>query len=174
MSEIYHGSCHCGSVEFDISSEPIGVGNCHCRACQKATGAAYFTEAVFAESSVTIRGKLSEHASLADSGSTAYRGFCATCGSLIVGYGGSSGTVAIAVSARRNSGLLDPFPSIRALSAICHHWLVRSSREPHSIVRVRPNPGKTRGLRACSSYPIGSSRSYRSFQSAVVVGGRWA
>jgi hypothetical protein len=117
MSERYHGSCHCGTVEFDISAEPIGIGNCHCRACQKATGAAYFTEAVFAESSVTIRGKLSEHASLADSGATVYRGFCATCGSLIVGNGGNSGTVAIAVSVLDDPSKFEPQMDIYTATA---------------------------------------------------------
>lgn len=117
MSHPYRGSCFCGAVHYEVSAEPIGIGNCHCRACQKATGAAYFTEAVFPESSVAMHGTLAECASHADSGAMAYRGFCPKCGSTVIGYGGSSGTVAIAVSTLDESGLFEPQMDIYTASA---------------------------------------------------------
>ena len=34
------GGCYCGSVRFEISGEPVNQSICHCRDCQKSSGAA--------------------------------------------------------------------------------------------------------------------------------------
>jgi hypothetical protein len=34
------GGCYCGSVRYEISGEPINHSICHCRDCQKSSGAA--------------------------------------------------------------------------------------------------------------------------------------
>ena len=41
MPVLYSGSCLCGAVSYQASVEPHYQFNCHCRDCQKATGAAY-------------------------------------------------------------------------------------------------------------------------------------
>lgn len=38
-----NGSCLCGAVTWEISSEPYQIFNCHCRMCQKAHGTAFGT-----------------------------------------------------------------------------------------------------------------------------------
>jgi hypothetical protein len=30
----YHGSCFCGSVEFQVAGEPAAMGYCHCASCR--------------------------------------------------------------------------------------------------------------------------------------------
>lgn len=41
------GGCLCGSVRYAVSSLPIRTTICHCRFCQRATGAAYHIAPVF-------------------------------------------------------------------------------------------------------------------------------
>jgi hypothetical protein len=61
------------------------AGNCHCRDCQRASGAAYVTGLFFPQESVSITGEVRYFAIEADSGNTFSRGFCPTCGSNLFG-----------------------------------------------------------------------------------------
>ena len=49
--------CHCGSLRATTSSEPSLVAICHCKACQRRTGAVAATVAGFAKAQVTIEGE---------------------------------------------------------------------------------------------------------------------
>ncbi len=42
-SESITGSCLCGLVKFEVCLPPIGMNNCHCSRCRKASGAAFGT-----------------------------------------------------------------------------------------------------------------------------------
>jgi hypothetical protein len=46
--------CHCGSLRAITSGEPLLVGICHCKACQRRTGAVAASVAGFAKAEVTI------------------------------------------------------------------------------------------------------------------------
>ena len=39
MSETIEGGCACGAVRYALSSEPVDCGWCHCRICQRVSGA---------------------------------------------------------------------------------------------------------------------------------------
>jgi hypothetical protein len=58
---------------------------CHCRNCQKSSGAGHILVAVFPRDSVVIKGKTKTYANTADSGATATAMFCPTCGSQMFG-----------------------------------------------------------------------------------------
>jgi hypothetical protein len=41
-------SCTCGQLRIDVPGEPLGVGICHCLACQQRTGSVFAALASFA------------------------------------------------------------------------------------------------------------------------------
>ncbi|EJZ16399.1 hypothetical protein RCCGEPOP_36203, partial [Rhizobium sp. Pop5] len=47
--------CHCGSLRAKTSGDPLTVSLCHCRDCQRRTGAVASSGAIFAKSEVTLR-----------------------------------------------------------------------------------------------------------------------
>lgn len=74
------GQCFCGHVQFEMTSEPTFACHCHCKSCQRASGAAFVTWASFPADSLRLRkGTLAEHRS--SPGVT--RGHCAECGTSI-------------------------------------------------------------------------------------------
>lgn len=82
MSEnITQGGCACGALRYEFTGNPVAVFNCHCHACQKATGAAFVSGAIVPEAAFTwLRGRPVYHATPGDSGKLIRRGFCASCG----------------------------------------------------------------------------------------------
>ncbi len=42
MAAPFSGGCACGAIRYECAAEPLYMGNCHCRDCQRATGSAYF------------------------------------------------------------------------------------------------------------------------------------
>src|SRR3989441_799269 len=71
------GGCQCGAVRFALSAPPAKVSICHCRMCQKASGAPFasFADIEHADFSWT-KGKPAAF----QSSSIAERDFCAACG----------------------------------------------------------------------------------------------
>ena len=76
-----HGSCLCGAVRFTLTSAPIVQGVCHCRDCQKASGASHATQLAVPAASLEIEGETRVYARPADSGNIVNRHFCVRCGS---------------------------------------------------------------------------------------------
>jgi hypothetical protein len=79
------GGCLCGAVRYEISAKPIASINCHCRTCQKATGAAYLALMFVPATALKISGNYKEYATLAASANTVYRAFCPECGTSLFG-----------------------------------------------------------------------------------------
>lgn len=75
------GSCACGAIHYDVAADPLVVLNCHCRDCQRASGTAFSTVAVFPAVAVAVRGAPKWRATTADSGNVVRRAFCPECGS---------------------------------------------------------------------------------------------
>jgi hypothetical protein len=77
------GQCVCGSVQFVCAGEPERVTVCHCLWCQRRTGTAFGTEAVFQEKNIAFSGiAASSYRHTSDeSGRWLEIYFCPRCGS---------------------------------------------------------------------------------------------
>lgn len=79
------GRCLCGSCAYTIEGEAVVVAHCHCRDCQRLSGAGHTTGAMFPKDGVTLIGVPATFSLRSDSGSTVTRLFCGTCGSPLFG-----------------------------------------------------------------------------------------
>jgi hypothetical protein len=71
------GGCLCGKVRYRISAEPRGADYCHCRMCQRASGAPVVPWLTVArEGFAWIKGEPAVYRS----SRKAERLFCPTCG----------------------------------------------------------------------------------------------
>lgn len=71
------GGCLCGKRHFTVSGPPAAVGYCHCKMCQRATGAACAVLVRFRQADVVWTAK----PKIYRSSPIAVRGFCPDCGS---------------------------------------------------------------------------------------------
>jgi hypothetical protein len=71
------GGCQCGAIRFALTAAPVRISICHCRMCQKASGAPFASFADIPKSDFAwTRGKPAAF----KSSSIAERDFCAQCG----------------------------------------------------------------------------------------------
>lgn len=80
MTEKLHGGCACGAIRYEASAAPATMLNCHCRHCQRSTGAGHAALVVFSADCVTLKGEPRYHTSTGISGNEVHRGFCPECG----------------------------------------------------------------------------------------------
>jgi len=85
MSAPYHGTCNCGAVTATFSAEPVWVRQCWCRQCQKSAAGSCTTNALFLTDSFTLSGDLRWFGYEAESGNGVEQGFCASCGTPVIG-----------------------------------------------------------------------------------------
>lgn len=79
------GRCLCGRCTYAIEGEPMVVAHCHCRDCQRLSGAGHTTGAMFPEDAVRLTGPSASFALTSDQGNTVTRIFCPNCGSPLFG-----------------------------------------------------------------------------------------
>jgi hypothetical protein len=77
IKPVLTGGCQCGAIRFALSAPPKKISICHCRMCQKASGAPFASFADIDHGDFTwTRGKPTAFRS----SSIAERDFCAHCG----------------------------------------------------------------------------------------------
>jgi hypothetical protein len=77
MSKEFDGGCLCGAVRYRLHGAPDRSAHCHCRSCQKATGAAFATwVSVKKEKFEIINGQRA----VCNSSPGVERSFCSRCG----------------------------------------------------------------------------------------------
>ncbi len=85
------GGCLCGEIRFRIDAPAIDTNFCHCRICQRFSGAPVVAATAFPRDAVVFtQGNpkyfeiTQEHAMFYESSLIAERGFCGTCGSSLI------------------------------------------------------------------------------------------
>lgn len=73
--------CHCGQLKVVAADEPERVLVCHCKACQRRTGAAFNVASFWPKGQVRIEGERKVYERPADSGFKIRFHFCPECGS---------------------------------------------------------------------------------------------
>jgi hypothetical protein len=85
MATRFAGGCMCGAVRYESDADPIAMGNCHCRDCQRATGSAFAAAVLVPVSAVSISGEVKYYEVVGDSDAIVRRGFCPNCGARLLG-----------------------------------------------------------------------------------------
>jgi hypothetical protein len=75
-----HAQCHCGSLRLKTSGDPVLVNMCHCRDCQRRTGALAGSGAIFEKAQVSIEGSSKVFERAAQEGRKIRFHFCPNCG----------------------------------------------------------------------------------------------
>ena len=80
MLQTLEGSCLCGAIQYRVAAKPLDAGYCHCRLCQRSSGApvlAWLTVPILAF--FYTKGQ----PAIFNSSSHSQREFCGTCGTQI-------------------------------------------------------------------------------------------
>jgi hypothetical protein len=114
-------SCSCGQLRILVEGEPLGVGICHCLACQQRTGSVFAALASFSAPFKTF-GAATEYVRVGDQGARFIFRFCPVCGtSLFHTEDGQDGSVSVAVGAFVDPNF--PPPQVSAHDSRRHGWV---------------------------------------------------
>jgi len=114
-------SCSCGQLKIEVEGEPLGVGVCHCLACQRRTGSVFAALASFA-APFRVTGRASEFLRVGDQGARFTFRFCPVCGTnLFHTEEGSDRSVGVAVGAFADPGF--PPPRVSVYDCRRHGWV---------------------------------------------------
>jgi hypothetical protein len=102
---LFTGGCLCGAVRFSCHEPPLLVSYCHCRMCQKQTGAPFSVMANFSRNTLKWSGT---ERKLRRSSPLAVRGFCGDCGSPLSFEYSDSDHTSVAVGALDHPGRVRP------------------------------------------------------------------
>jgi hypothetical protein len=115
-------SCCCGQLSIAVEGDPLGIGICHCFACQRRTGSVFAALASFS-APYRVTGTATEYVRAGDAGARFRFRFCPVCGSTVfhTEEEGDTRRVSVAVGA-----FADPeFPPPRNSVYTCrkHAWV---------------------------------------------------
>ena len=125
MTVPFKGGCACGAVRYECTSEPQLAFNCHCRDCQRISGAPFITAILVPEDALTINGNTHGHTQDGDSGGSLTRYFCSDCGSaLFAKVEAFPGVLGIKVMSMDDPSWISPSMDFYTKSA--HPWVTFS------------------------------------------------
>ena len=115
-------ACSCGQLNLTIEGESVRVSMCHCRECQRRTGAVISNQARFRRDQVSVAGKAATWTRTAESGNVLTFHFCPTCGSTVYWESeGFPGFIAVAIGNFADPNF--PAPIISVWEESAHTWV---------------------------------------------------
>lgn len=114
-------SCACGQLRVQVEGDPLGVGVCHCLACQQRTGSVFAALASFA-TPFEMFGTATEYLRVGDQGARFIFRFCPICGSTVFHTEeGEEGSLAVAVGTFADPAF--PPPRVSVYDSRRHAWV---------------------------------------------------
>jgi hypothetical protein len=114
--------CHCGALRATTFGDPLLVNMCHCKACQRKTGALAGNGAAFAKTQVKIEGPSKVFERDGQAGRKVRFHFCPNCGtSLYWDADVRPDWYLVAVGAFADPGF--PPPSVSIFEESKHRWV---------------------------------------------------
>ena len=128
-------ACSCGQLSIEVEGAPLGVGVCHCLACQRRTGSVFAALAAFAPP-YTVRGRATEYVRVGDQGAAFRFRFCPVCGTTLfhTEEGLEDRSVSVAVGAFADPGFAPPEVSV--YDSRRHPWV----RLPPGVTACETDP----------------------------------
>ncbi|WP_109126408.1 GFA family protein [Dyella sp. C11] len=127
-------SCYCGQLRIEVQGEPLGVGVCHCLACQQRTGSVFAALAGYG-APFKVTGEATEFVRTGDHGSSFRFRFCPVCGSTVFHTEeGVDGRVSVAVGAFADPAFPPPQDSVYECRR--HTWVTL----PDDVTRYDTDP----------------------------------
>lgn len=114
--------CSCGQLSIEVRGDPLGVGVCHCLACQRRTGGVFAALASFAPPYKVV-GTATEYVRVGDQGARFRFRFCPVCGSTVfhTEEGFEQSSVSVAVGAFADPDF--PAPRVSVYDRRRHPWV---------------------------------------------------
>jgi hypothetical protein len=130
MTAPFSGGCACGSIRYVCASAPVAMLNCHCRDCQRSSGAPFASGVIVLVSATEITGTPKTHSVRTTDGRLSTRSFCPDCGSPLFARGeGVPEFMSIRFPTLDNQSEFQPTLDIWTSSA--QPWVCLSQAIPH-------------------------------------------
>ena len=113
-------SCACGQLQVELRGDPLGVGVCHCLACQRRTGSVFAALATF-PAPYTVSGNATAYVRVGDQGSRFTFRFCPVCGTTVFHTEEGRESISIAVGALADPSF--PAPQVSVYDSRRHPWV---------------------------------------------------
>lgn len=118
----HDAQCHCGNLQITCVGDPKFVSMCHCKDCQRRTGATYNLGAWFEKSDVNIEGNVKVFKHMEHGGVETTYHFCPDCGAGVYWETSCVGTgLAIGVGYFAASDF--PLPTVSFYEKDSHSWV---------------------------------------------------
>jgi hypothetical protein len=115
-------SCSCGLLRADTTGEPILVVACHCRACQRRTGAPFGVTVLFSKEQVRAHGPSRQYVRDVQEGRKVRFHFCPDCGTTVFWHP-DAGPDAIGVALGAFADPYIPAPAVSMWEEAKHPWV---------------------------------------------------
>ena len=128
-------ACSCGQLSLRVEGEPLGVGVCHCLACQRRTGSVFAALASFA-APYEVTGQASEFVRVGEQGAQFRFRFCPVCGTNLFHTEEDVRDTSVSVAVGAFADPNFPPPEVSVYDSRRHGWV----RLPTGVVAYATDP----------------------------------